>query len=529
MQSLTYTDMIAVRRHVASDLDWQDLNVSPLVRELLANASGKAGIKALETLIGADSWRQMLSISPDEQPEPVADQDAVFMPSLPAAAQLTHKALKEAESCGLYVDKFMEWATRRSPMTPASFLEAGVVWLIALAIARRIHINLYKPVHPNLYVLWIAETSIFKKSTGMAAIADVIRHAAPHLLLPQEMTPEAFILTLAGRKPARYDDLPTRQKNHIDMGRKFAAQRGILIDEASSLLGATRKDYMQGQQEMLLRAFDSGDQEYRRLTASEGFVEISDLSLSILGATTPAALVRNVGNDTWETGEMARYALLYPDRRPAYQLSTLSPDEYRPPNELIWRLKTLHDDLPFPPDLDNVLSGQDAPKRESLQATITKEAFAAQAAYTEAVQHTLLVDSLDNRLWPNYTRLSELCLKTALAIAAIDWADSNSPRKPPCITLGVWARAQQIAESWRLSLHRLIKAVDTGEDARTESRVLNHLTRYPQGETLRDLTRRTGLKRQAITDALQSLSMAGLARESVEKKRGQEVHVFYAI
>jgi hypothetical protein len=333
---------------------------------------------------------------------------------------------------------------------------------------------------------------------------------------------------LAGREPSNYEKLLPRQKTHVDYGRRFAAQRGILIDEASSMLGASRKDYMQGQEELLLRGFDSSGMEYRRRTASEGLIEIRDLSLSILGATTPAALIRNINNDSWETGQMARYALLYPERRLEYQLSNLTPDEFRPPVELIWRLQSLHNELPAPPQLE-VLAGENVPERESLSAIFQPDAYALYSAYSRAVTYDLLKDSLDSRLHPNYARLHEICLKVALSIAAIDWADTKSPRKLPTITLGVWARAQQIAESWRLSMHRLMKAVDTGEDARTESRVLNHLTRYPAGETLRDLTRRTGMKRVAIQDALQSLIAAGCVRVTAEKKRGQDVQLYAAI
>jgi hypothetical protein len=526
MVALTSVDLLAVARATCSDIEWRELPVTPLVRELLTNAlEDKQGTTALERLLGPDVWAQVLAISPDEQPQQTEEE--VFLPPLPVAAQLSDRARKAAEQSGLFVDKFLEWAIRRSPMTPPQFLEAGVVWALALAIARRVHINVYKPVFPNLYVLWIAETSIFKKSTGMEAVADLIRRACSHMLLPQEMTPEAFILELAGRIPSNYEKLAQRQKHHVDTGRRFAAQRGIMIDEASSMLGANRKDYMQGQEELLLRGFDSSSQEYRRRTASEGLIEISDLSLCILGATTPAALTRNITSDSWETGQMARYALLYPDKRLAYELPDLTPDEFRPPTELVFRLQELHNELPPPPPLEN-LSGEDIPHRESVSALIQSDAHKAYRAYTKAVTYDMLTDSLDRRLQPNYARLAELCLKVALSLAAIDWADHDH-KGSPVITLGVWARAQQIVEGWRLSLHRLMKAMDTGEDARTETRVLEHLTRYPDGETLRDLTRRTGLKRVAIQDALKSLMESGLVVTGARKStRGPEALIYVA-
>src|SRR5690606_10562916 len=65
------------------------------------------------------------------------EEDAYIPPLLPEA-RLSDKAMAAAESVAPWYYQTVEWAKQRSPMTPPQFLEAGVVWLLSLAIARRV-------------------------------------------------------------------------------------------------------------------------------------------------------------------------------------------------------------------------------------------------------------------------------------------------------------------------------------------------------------------------------------------------------
>ena len=160
---------------------------------------------------------------------------------------------------------------------------------------------------------------------------------------------------------------------------------------------------------------------------------------------------------------------------------------------------------------------------------IAKEAFAAYDAYTRAVTYDLLrgQPKPDARLQPNYTRLHVQAVKVAVSLVAMDWADSGA-QDVPQISLGHWTRAQKIVETWRASAHRLLDGLNRGEDSLTESRILEHLTGFPEGETLRDLTRRTGLRRKAIEDALRALLEAGLVKAERKRRgeRGPEASIF---
>lgn len=527
MQPLTEGDLYAIAR-AASGLPWQDLPASPLVSLLLHNLQATDATHLLR-LLGTEMSARVLKVDPNGPPPELyrrSEPEPIFIPPLPKAAQLSEVGLQAAEGVGGWLDDFMIWATQRSPMTPPLFLMAGGLWTLGLAIARRCTAPLHKPIYPHLYLLWVATTSLYKKTTGMEAIYDLVNAAMPHMLLPEESTPEAFIAALGGKKPPNYDALLPYERKLEDSARVFAAQRGVLLDEASSLFGATRRDYMQGQAEMIMRLYDA-PHRYARNVRSEGKIVIYDASLCILGATTPASLNRNINGQAWETGELARFVLLYPDGQMPYDVGN-GLDHYQPPTDLVSRLSALHSALPQPPD---PLQGDtdQAPARQTLSALISKEAFAAYDAYTRAVTYDLLLDTSkpDARLQPNYTRLHIQAMKVALALAAMDWADGGGKRSLQ-ITLAHWARAQQIAEAWRASAHRLLDALNRGEDSISESRILEHLIAHPEGETLRDLTLRTGLRRKAIEDALRSLAEAGLVKAERKRRgeRGPEANVF---
>jgi DNA-binding transcriptional ArsR family regulator len=532
MPVLSAGDLYAIAR-AAAGLSWQQVSISPVVGLLLSNLHSQDATHLLR-LFGAEVSRQVLQIDPSgplpEPPQPpTSEPEPVFVPPLPREACLGDSALKAAEGVGGWLNDFTAWATQRSPMTPPLFLVAGGLWAVGLAVARRCAAPLHKPIYPHLYILWVALTSLFKKTTGMEAIYDLVNAAMPHMLLPEESTPEAFIAALGGKHPPNYDSLSPYEKKLEDTARVFAAQRGVLLDEASSLFGSIRRDYMQGQAEMIMRLYDA-PHRYTRSVRSEGKIVIYDASLCILGATTPASLNRNINLQSWETGELARFALLYPDADMPYDLGS-GLDHYAPLAGLVRRLAALHQALPQPPDpaLDDV---DRPPVRQALAALISEDAYAAYDAYTKAVTYDLLraKHKPDARLHPNYTRLHIQAVKVALALAAMDWADAGG-QGTPHITLGHWARAQQTVEDWRASAHRLIDALNRGEDSIAEARVLEHLSVHLEGETLRDLTLRTGLRRKAIEDALRALVEAGLVKAERRRRgeRGPEANVFQVI
>ena len=438
--------------------------------------------------------------NPNEPPPPpeIAGRQTVIIPTLPAYAQLTEIQRQAATSAGTWLDEFLQFARRRASMTPPLFLLSGGLWLIGLATARRAYIQVGNKLFPHLYIFWIATTTKFAKSTGLDCVKAVAQEAFPHLLLPSNSTPEALFSNLAGNAPPNIEQLNERNRNRIREGLKFAGQRGILIDEATKMLNAQAKDYMAGLLELLLEAFDAPDLLEKDL--KQGRLVINRLGLSILGATTPAALSLFMTHARWETGEMARYILLAPEAAEPFSVTS---DAAAIPESLLNRLKALYNRLPAPTD-DSTEGSQPT----ALAASMEPAAIESMNLYRRAMIE--LSDDVPSALQGNYGRMPAQALKVALSLALIDWA-GQAEGNPLVIRIGHWARAVEIAEEWRASLHRTYQDVTRSKEERLQDEIAHQLRRSPSGLTVRDLQRITRApKAKDVQDAINVMIDAGM-------------------
>ena len=79
------------------------------------------------------------------------------VPNLPEYARLTPEQKTQATTAGKWLDDYIAFASKASPLTPTSFHEAAGLFSGSLAIARRIHLPVSVKrnwIRPNLYVLF---------------------------------------------------------------------------------------------------------------------------------------------------------------------------------------------------------------------------------------------------------------------------------------------------------------------------------------------------------------------------------------
>lgn len=394
---------------------------------------------------------------------------------------------------------YERYATLVSERTPSIVHQAAGLWLASVAIARRLHVALrHDNIYPNLYLLAVARTTIFSKTTGLSVMINLLEDAMPQLTLSNESTPEALLWELSGKQPPNLDaaEISDRERDLWRDGQRFAAQRGLVLEEASALLAGLRKDYMQGMAELLLRLYDCPPR-YRKLTRGGGYQVVRDAYLGICGWTTPARLRTAETDVAWHDGLFARFALLTPEgpgARPSDDPGR------RPPRPAL-----LFDDLDR---LANSLLP--APERypatvESRPVAIDDEAVNAQRRYYQALSYDLLTSKAapDDRLHGTYGRLPAMALKVATLLAALEWS-RNDGESELRITLAHYAAAQRIAERWRLSAHRLLDMLTVNTEAEQETtdldRVLRVLQRQGDGWlTVRDLQRKLGSNRHTIS------------------------------
>ena len=352
---LTPDDAYAFRR-VLSKMDLPDdlrlSAVAKLLLETLDPLHNPAHWQMLQDMVTNDHriMQQVMFIDPTSAPpEDPRDGAELWVPPLPKAAQLDPALVEAANAVGRFHRDCTDWLKRKSPMTPPIFLESAPLWAVGLAIARRCILRLsFDDIYPNLYILWVAPTTYYHKSTGLKAITKLVRSTLPHLLLPETTTPEMLMAKLAGQKPANYDQLLPGEKKLEEQGTRFAGQRGMSIDEASKIL--IPKKYMEGHAEALMQLFDGADRMERELRG-DGKLIVYNPSLSLIGATTPAMLARYMTDAEWESGLMARIIPLTPtEKEVKYVVSDHAPEIAQMMESLKSRLLRIHNAFPTPPE-----------------------------------------------------------------------------------------------------------------------------------------------------------------------------------
>jgi len=428
-------------------------------------------------------------------PEPEKENELKLVPELPADVRVDC----DWTGAGSFLNGYLHHALCVSPMTPEAFHESAALWLIGVAIARRLKASLdFGEVYPNLYIGWIAPSTLWHKTTALNIARRIVYRAFPHLMSPQDTTLEGLISDWSGKEPENLATLPESDQGIWRASRNFSAQRGLIIDELSGFLAGTGRDYNAGLIEVFLKLYDCTER-LDRSTRGQGLIIVKNAYLSFIGASTPMAMYQHMINDRlWADGWWARYALLVPDRdRPEY----FKPSESTEPTDLIDALKALNAKLPTATWPDAV---------EARSVIFVPDALEAIDRYFKCVGHDMITDSLDYRLWAVYGRMTEKLVKVSVLLATIDWAQQDSSSNVPTVTMAHMARAMVIVENWRAISHRVIEQTMMSEGNRFLQRVLHCImSAGERGMTFRDMYKSMRDRQPyEIRDALNQLMQA---------------------
>lgn len=290
--TLTRADAYALSRALVG-YSWSDVPVSPLLYALLTRLDLKQPdwLNLLRQILGHDLIRQVLGVDPHDEPPDGQGDDPLIIPELPISARLTNDQEPAATTVGYWLKDYVQWAGSAANETPLLFHEGSGLYLAAVAIGRRLHINTRwrQQVFPNLYLMTVAVSTYYRKSAGLSLANEVAQAAMSHMILPQPGSPENFMNMLGGILPSNVETIPAQDKARLTKGNQFAAQRGILRDELSALFKSMSRDYMAGLKELIMQLYDC-PAYLDSNTNNRGMVVIHDTALSILGAATPAEL-----------------------------------------------------------------------------------------------------------------------------------------------------------------------------------------------------------------------------------------------
>lgn len=456
------------------------------------------------------SLRQILNGStPTPTPARTPHTD---VPALPNAATAIYAY---TAPCAQWLDDYVAYAIQAAPKTPRSFHVAAGLFAISCAIARRLMFPVSDTViYPNLYLLFCADSTQYAKSTGFRILRKTFARAGlTHLLLPQRMTPQAMIEDLSLNVPGSYHlaDEHTRQQWLLE--RAFAAQRGWALDEAQGLFDSFDQDFNTGLLPMILDFYECPD-ETTEQTKSRWRVTVRDIYLSFFGASTPAGMRKHFANQTlWDNGLWARMALLTPTEPPSWKFW---PPSVTTPTAVTDGLQRVAYLFPVPSaSLREVETSDGKQKKVRINgaqppaaALLAAGVWEAWEAYSRAVGFDLL-DHVQPELRPPYGRLGTQAIKVAMLLAAID---TDEP--PVTIQLRHFARAQQIVEGWRESLHRIRATAAQAQEETMLDRIQSRLVdAYPEPVLTRDIYRPLSLSVKLARQLLEELVTQGHAEK----------------
>jgi hypothetical protein len=461
---------------------------------------------------------ERLNINPEhhggvvERPEPKTIRQRIDLSAAPySQPPKVEQSAKQDYKLPSWLEQYMNWAGTTGNQTPMIFHQAAGLWLLSTAIGRRLYGEAPwgVKIYPNLYLMLIAGTTFYRKSTAYKLAEQVARQAIPHMLMPTPGSPERFQEALAGRLPSNFDRLTQEQQGRFRKAQPFAAQRGLLKDEVAGLFGAINKrDYMVGMKDLLMELYDCPD--YFDKDTQSGLNIVENAALSILGVTTPAGLGSAVSQADWANGLLIRFALLTPE--PDYGERPAAKVYQHAPKGLVEMLTVLHERLPLPQKDDDDRSTVGALK-------LKVNCWSACQAYGDHLRR--LCDpsrdtDIDDRLKGVYGRMHVQAFKLASLFAALDWLDTDAPA--PVVEMSHWHAAQSIAESWRQSAHRLLEQLDHSGEAMQEKRHQDRMLMIIReqggmGCALRDLYRKLHLPAKIGRQTAQELVKAGLVVE----------------
>ncbi len=414
------------------------------------------------------------------------EEDTLYfdVPTLPESATLAADLGKDA--CP-WLDQYVNFSRYWSPRSYDGFHEACGLWLLSTVAARRVACHLGGERYTNLYIALCARTSLWAKSSVAKIAMDTIQAAGlDFLLAPDESTPQALIQFMSGHVPADYASLSEKRRDAFILRAAFASKVGWFYEEfGQKLNGMMRDSGPMADYRGLFRRLDDCPERYKSATIGREHDQLVQPYLAFLANLTIADMIPygKKNGALWGDGFFARFVFVTPPARLAAPTGRF-PLGARPiPDSLVQPLMAWHHRLGVPVvtvEEHGEKQGKLVPKYtvdvsalEPERVTFGEDVFEAYYSYHDALL-SITQTNANTDLDGNYARLAEKALRVAMLIASLD----NKGR----IELRHWARAQQIAERWRVNLHALIdqlqNGADTSREAELEDKVIHVLQRH---------------------------------------------------
>jgi len=466
----------------------------------------------------------------DPESSPILAQISEPYPSmlpLPHYASLPPELAAQASP---WLDRYVAFSRLWSPRAFEGFHEAAGLWLLSAIAARRVALNLGTTVFTNLYIAWVALTSIFAKSTTADVAMHVLREAGlDFLLAPDDSTPQAFVHSLTEMLPDDWDDWSSDRQERFRRKAAFSAQRGWYYEEFGMKVSAMMRDGgIMADFRGILRKFDDTPERYEYTTIGRGSDVVIKPYVALLANMTPADLrpYAKRGAALWNDGFWARFAFISPAEGERRGRGRFPDGERIVPDDVSGPLMRWHRRLGVPTvEVVNIAQKDEKSPRWILQADplpvnycrLGEGVRGMYDRYSDALLDMIEDEGVDD-LSGNYARFPAKALRVSMLLASLE--------NDGLIEARHWARGQAIAERWRRYLHNLYDRLNNPktEEERAEEQVIAFI-RDRKRVTIRQIHR--GIRRLNPESA--RILVQGLEAAGVIKAERTDHTVYYSL
>jgi hypothetical protein len=445
--------------------------------------------RVINALLGSRKFPELEKVMKNEQKEGPSQHTPC--PELPKSAQLPASASKDA--CR-WLDEYVAFSRHWSPRGYEGFHTAAGVWLLSAIAARRV----WLPLGPNgeytpLFIAFVADTTQHRKSTTAGIAKSILRSIGlSWLLCPDKITPQKLISNMAGKIPANYSDLSPDDQLMVRKRYAMSAQVAWYYDEFGQHMDdMTAKNSAMSGFKGFLRKLDDCELETSNDTHARDLEEVKNPYMALLASMTiadirPYATKRDPR--FYKDGTFARFGFITPPQSDRNRARFPEGIMYIPPSLttplITWHLRLGEPDCEIEEIKDEKgrIIRYDVQRTELPRQVCTYEPEVINAFYNynDALEDLVLIHHLE-LLAGNYGRMAKKALRLAMLFASLE----NNGH----IELRHWAKGQEIAESWRVSLHEMYTQVassyESTEADSLEDEIIAYLTSKQETVTAR--------------------------------------------
>ena len=368
---------------------------------------------------------------------------------------LADDEVDEACSLNTWTSRFLRYASQRTD-APLAFLEAAAIAAISAAVGRKPILSLTTSlVIPTIWVMLVADSTRYRKSTVIDLAADVLRLAELNVFAPDDFSPQRFISLMSERS-----GMPTL----------------FCRDEFGGFYeGLNKLEHQAGGKQVLISMHDGRnyrkelvglkqiDKESGDLTRTPEVIEAKDPFLSILAGTQRDLFLSQAQPGDVFSGFLPRFGLIVPDGlRNRQDVLEMTPAIEAQRYDLVTEVR-------------NIFS---QPTRTMRLGTGVLERW---NNYSSCLEEEAEAAPLPSIAGPVFDRMGGTALKLALISAFCDG---------DVVSMAHLLAGIEVSERWRVQTYNLLASIGPSRDEKVVQRILDLVRRKP------------GIKRRDVMSSL---------------------------